>query len=71
MGWSRLHKEHFEATVDEKREAPRWECGVGKEESLFHAAGRDLREEVDHDGDDGGLERDHEVSLFVCCECVM
>ena len=33
--------------------------------SLFQADGRDLREEVDHDVDDGGLERDHEVSSFV------
>ena len=33
-----------EAVVEDKREAPCWECGVGKEERLFHAAGRDLRE---------------------------
>ena len=36
------------STVDEEREAPRWECGVGKEESLFQAYGSDLRDEVDH-----------------------
>ena len=27
----------------------------------------DLREEMDHDGDDGRLIRDREVSLFVLC----
>ena len=54
-----------EATVDEKIEAPRWECGVGKEESLFHANCRDLREEKEQYHGNGGLKRDHEVSSCV------
>ena len=56
------------AMEEEKVKAPAWECGVGKEETLFHRA---LENEVHHHHHAHEEEETHDVSprLAILDDC--